>query len=125
MPADRMMRMPSSTVSPVEMTSCRRHHDDVAQVEVVGRDEDGHHLALAAGRLHEHLGRDEAEDELALARVLGQHDGLERLALLGRERFDELLDGRVDAAEDRHPDEQPLHAPKDAAAEDVGGDACP
>ena len=55
--------------------------------------------------------------------MLGEDDGLEGLALLGREGLDQLLDGRVDAAEDRHPDEQPLDARERATAQDVGGDA--
>src|SRR5205823_13488304 len=69
-----------------------------------------------------HLRGDEAEDELAFARVLSEDDRLEGQTLLGREGLDQLLDGRVDAAEDRYPDEQPLDAREDAAAQDVGGD---
>src|SRR5207247_3468926 len=39
--------------------------DDVTEVEVIRRDEDRHHVALAVGRLEQELARDEAERVLA------------------------------------------------------------
>src|SRR5437016_2346085 len=56
-----------------------RYHDDVAEVEVVRWHEDRHHVAFGGGRLEQHMARDEAEGIRAFARVLHEHDGLERV----------------------------------------------
>src|SRR6185503_8739894 len=48
--------------------------------------------------------------------------GLERAPLLRRERLEELLHRRVDAAEDRNADQEALDPSDDAAPDDIGRD---
>ena len=62
-----------------------RNEDDVTQIEVVRRDEDGHHLTLAVLDLDDDVAGDETERVLALARMLDQHHGAEGAPALGRE----------------------------------------
>src|SRR5207237_7029812 len=65
--------------------------------------------------------REKSEDESSRG-VLDEDDPLEAVLIVGRERDDELLDGRVDAAEERHAQQQGFCLLQQPLADDIGRD---
>ena len=122
-PADRMMRMPSSTVRPGRQHLVARQDDHVAEVQVVGGDEH----RRPSRRLPSVLSTSTSpvtkpNTNSPLRGCSASTTALNALRFSGEKRLEELLDRRIDAAEDRHVREQPLDAREDAPAHDVGGD---
>src|SRR5207253_1598538 len=98
------------------------HDHHVAEVEVIGGDEDRHHFALAFGCVEQELARDEPERVFADARVLDENDRPEGSPPLGREGVDQHLHGWLETPADRHPQDELVVPGEHTTADDFPRD---
>src|SRR5207237_10573139 len=98
-----------------------RADHDVAEVEVIRRHVYGEQRLRPLPAIDSEFLREKSEDESSRG-VLDEDDPLEAVLIVGRERDDELLDGRVDAAEERHAQQQGFCLLQQPLADDIGRD---
>ena len=111
--------MPCSTVMSGKEALLARADEHVAEIQMIGRHVDRNHRLGALPAIDGEFLRQKAEHESA-RRLLDQHDALEPVLVVRRERDDQLLDRRVDRAEDRHAQQIALGPLQQPLADDVG-----
>jgi hypothetical protein len=98
-----------------------RTHDHVAEIQVIGRHVHREQpLRPAAAVDREFLGQESQQRAARL--ILDEHDALEAELVGRRERFEQLLDRRIDRAKHRHLQQQRFGAAEHAAAHHVRRD---
>ena len=88
---------------------------------MIRRDVHGDHRFRSLAAVHGEFLRQKAQDEPP-GHVLDQHDAFEPVLVVGRERHDQLLDRRVNRAEDRHAQQIAFRRLQQPFADHVGGE---
>ena len=120
-PPVRKMRIPCSTVMSGYDARSRGQMTMSPEIEMVRRHVHRDQRFGALPPIDRELARQEPEHE-PLRRVLDQHHPLEAVLVVGGKRDDELLHRRVDAAEERHVQQQPFGALQQPLPHHVGRD---